>query len=134
MSDKVNIFEQASRLKLRFTTPVGELSAEQLWDLPLTGTRSLDAVAVSLNDQLNKSEVKSFVSSTSTADKLVQLRFDIAKYIIEVRKEEKQAAADKAENASKRKLLKEAIAAKQNEQLLSGDLAALEKKLAELDD
>ena len=32
----MNIFERASRRKLRFDTVVGLLATEQLWELPLT--------------------------------------------------------------------------------------------------
>jgi hypothetical protein len=35
----MNIFEQATRAKIRFSTPVGMLSVEDLWDLPLTSTQ-----------------------------------------------------------------------------------------------
>ena len=41
--------------------------------------------------------------------------------------------AMKAEKASQRKLLREAIAAKEHEELLSGDTAALKAKLAALE-
>ena len=34
----MDIFEQASRLKLRFPSPLGTLSTEDLWHLPLTST------------------------------------------------------------------------------------------------
>jgi len=44
----MNIFERAARAKVRFSSAVGELTTEQLFDLPLTATGnrlSLDAVA-----------------------------------------------------------------------------------------
>ena len=48
----VNIFEQASRNKLRFDTNIkGVISTEDLWDLPLTsdtGRVNLDDIAKAL--------------------------------------------------------------------------------------
>ena len=49
------MFEKASRLKLRFSTSIGMLSAEDLWDLPLSsrnGTANLDDVARNLDVDL----------------------------------------------------------------------------------
>ena len=67
------MFEQASRLKLRFTTARGSLSVEDLWDLPLTSTTgkpNLDDIAKSLNRELRAtSEETSFVEPNATPRK-----------------------------------------------------------------
>lgn len=131
---EINLFEIASRSKFRFETRRGEITAEQLWDIALTGADSVDAIAVGLNDALQKSSTKSFVTASTATDKELQLKFDLVKYVISVRVAEVTARAAKAEKASKRKALNEAIAAKENEELLSGSVEELKKRRAELDD
>lgn len=61
----INIFEQTSRLKLRFDTTKGMLTAEDLWDLPLTsdaGKANLDDVAQSLHRELKDAETELLLS------------------------------------------------------------------------
>ena len=134
MTKEVNIFELASREKLRFNTGRLQVTVEQLWELPLTGANSLDTLAVELDAAIRNTAPRSFVTNSATAaDKTLQLQFDIVKHVIDVRVAERKAKAEKAEKASQRKLLHEAIAAKEHEELLSGDTAALKAKLAALE-
>ena len=65
MENNVNVFEVASRQKLRFDTARGQVSAEDLWDLPLTSTTgkpNLDAIAVDLHNKMSQSNL-SFVAN-----------------------------------------------------------------------
>jgi hypothetical protein len=50
----MNIFEQATRRAIRFESAKGDLSVEQLWDLPLQSRNQfdLDTVAKTVNRQL----------------------------------------------------------------------------------
>lgn len=126
------LFELAAREKLRFETPRGQLSVESLWDLPLSSAAniSLDSIAVALDTAIRSSAPKSFVSnSTSTENKMLTLKFDIVSHIISVRLAENKAKAESNEKAAQRRMLQEAIAAKKNEQLLSGDVDALQARL-----
>lgn len=133
MSD-LNLFEIASRSKFRFETKRGEITAEQLWDIALTGNDSVDAIAINLNDALQKSSTKSFVTTSNPADKETQLKLELVKYVISVRLAEAAVRAEKAEKAAQRRVLREAIAAKETEELLSGSADDLKKRLAELED
>ena len=107
----MNIFEKASRLKLRFN--VGSrlnLTVENLWDLPLTHTKGedLDHIAIELQEKLSTNE-KSFVvqQSKNKETQLNQLKFDIVKYIIDVRLEEQKVANLERQRAQEIATLKE---------------------------
>lgn len=101
------MFEQAGRLKLRFETARGALSAEDLWDLPLTSTRqvNLNDIAIGLHNQM-KNDTVSFVEDVDKPDAALQLRFDIVKHVIEVKKTERRVAAEaNAKAEQKQKIL-----------------------------
>ena len=98
MTKEVNIFELASREKLRFNTGRLQVTVEQLWELPLTGANSLDTLAVELDAAIRNTAPRSFVTNSATAaDKTLQLQFDIVKHVIDVRVAERKAKAEKAE-------------------------------------
>lgn len=56
----MSIFQQASRSKLRFATQLGNLSTEDLWDLPLTSVKgvSLKSIATDLQKQITAQPMK----------------------------------------------------------------------------
>jgi hypothetical protein len=130
------MFDQATRQKLRFTSSRGELSVEELWDLPLTsmvGKPNLDDIALSLHRELRSTaEVASFVDEKSKTDPTVQLRFDIVKHIIDTRKEENQKEAKRRESAETKQRLLEILAKKQDAHLEALPIEELQKKIAEL--
>jgi hypothetical protein len=121
------MFEKASRLKLRIPTNLGSLNAEDLWDLPLTSRNSLDldTVAKALHRSIKASEEESFITKTSKASETLQLRFDIVKYIIDVKMAEAEVEKTKSENKAKRQRILEIVAAKQNKELEDKPLAEL---------
>lgn len=127
------MFEKASRKKLRFETLKGNLTAEDLWDLPLL-TRgnglSLDNIAKGLNKQIKEADEDSFVVEKSTANTTLELKFDIVKYIIKVKLEEKEIRENLlAKKAQKEKILS-IISKKEDESLENTSLEDL-KKMAE---
>lgn len=120
------MFEKASRLKIRFDSPKGALSVEDLWDLPLTsntGKANLDDIAKVLHAELKRDDGVSFVTKTNPAKVIPQLKFDIVLHIIEVRVAENDAAAARQANREKKQKLMELIERKQD--------AALEGKSIE---
>lgn len=130
----MSIFEKASRKKLRWITPVGTLSVEDLWDLPLTNPNgvSLDSIAVACHEAIGEDKTKSFVKATSTADTTSKLRFDIVKHIIDVRLEEQDKAAKASETRAKKQKLMEVIARKQDASLEEMGIDDLQKMVDEL--
>lgn len=127
----MNNFEKATRLRLRFETSRGNLNVKDLWRLPLA---ELDKLAIALNKQLKESSEESFIKAKSKDNKLLELRFDIVKHIIETllsEDEEKKKAADKR---AKREQLLELIAKKKNQELEGKSLEELEAELTKLED
>lgn len=132
----INIFEQASRLNLQFGTNKGSLSVSDLWQLPLTSKTglSLDGIAIGLHTAIKDvGEIKSFVDEKSmVGTELLQLRFDIVKHIIDVRKTENQAKLAEADRKEKKQKLLDLLAQKDNEELNSLSREEIQKRLADL--
>lgn len=132
----MDIFERASRKKLRFTTTIGDLSADDLWDLSLDkGRANLDAIAADLHGKIqvpgNFSLVNPDKVSATQADN--ELRFEIVKHIVGVKMAKADAAKAAAARRAERDTLLAAAARKQGEVVDSMDLDAIRKRMAELD-
>ena len=129
-------FELAARSKLRFESPKGLLSAEDLWDLPLTskaGQANLDDIAKNLNRSLKEADGEvSFVKPVVKTSDTMQAKFDIVKYVIDVKVAERDTAAEAADKAAKKQKLMELIAAKQDAALTALGVEDLQKMLADL--
>lgn len=111
------MFEKASRLKLRFSTPQGTLSAEDLWDLPLTSNSNranLDDIAKGLNRKLKNADEESFVNKPKMSESVDRLAFEIVKHVIEVRLQENEEAVKAQANKARKRQILELIAEKQN--------------------
>lgn len=129
----MDIFAQATRLSLRFVTSKGQVSVEDLWQMPLTSSRhtSLDSLARHYAQKLRDSDVGSFVEP-SKVDEGLQLRFDVVKYIIDTKLAERvEKTAAKAKQAQKEKL-QAIIEQKRDEQLSSKTIEELEQEIAKL--
>jgi len=122
------MFEKASRLRLRFETPKGLLSVEDIWHLPLTSTTgkaNLDDIAKDLNGLIQHQNIGSFVQGTAAVDTLVQLRFAIVLHVIKARLAENEAIRMSAAKAEQKQKLLGLIAQKQDEALGNKSLEEL---------
>lgn len=131
----INIFEQASKLGLRFTTNKGNATADDLWNLPLsssTGKINLDDIARSISAKIKESEVESFVNKSTTANTLEKLRLDVVKRVIEVKLEENEARKNEKETAARKQALLEALSNKKADSLTKMSEAELEEELKNL--
>jgi hypothetical protein len=129
------MFEKVIRLKLRFASPQGDLTAEDLWDLPLTSTRgraNLNDVAKAIARQLKTETEEDFVNPKSGANEILQLKLDTVKHVIQVLQTENEAAKIAAERRDKKERLLEMIARKQDQQLEGKPLEELQAMVAEL--
>ena len=128
-----NIFEKASRVKLRFSSAKGLLSVEELWDFPLSHSlkgNSLDSIAIDLYEKLSNTSRISFVNNTPKEASYTQLRFDIVKHIIDIRLAREAAELTALENKNKKQQILALINQKENEALGNQSLEDL-KKLAD---
>ena len=129
----MSIFEKASREKFRFKSTVGELTVEDLWDLPLTSLKgaNLNSIAVNLHNELASRNTVSFVDETSTsvADDKLRLAFEVVKHIIDVKKTERDAARLEKASKERRQEIMAIIEKKKREGLENLPIEELEKLL-----
>lgn len=134
MSD---IYKYAAQNTLRFASKRGDLTVEQLFQLPLKSQTGfdLDTVARSINAQLKGVSEESFVEDT-TADprkQALSVSLDIVKDVIATKQAENRAALSRQQKSAERKKILDVIAAKKDEKLTAASLEELEKQLAALD-
>lgn len=125
-----NLFEKASKQKLRFETSKGHLSTEDLWDLSLP---SLDKVAKGIHSQIKNSEEISFIKESSSANTELNLKMDIVKYIIDYKLHLKEAAQKRAEKEAHLAELKEIYKDKTKEEMKGLSKEDIAKRIAELE-
>ena len=129
------MFEKASRMKLRFNTPVGMIAVEDLWDLPLTSkaasATNLDDLARDLSKRVAETE-ESFVEKPAPKDIKTNLSFDIIKHIIKIRLEERDAAKAALQKKAKKAKILEILASKEDNAMQDMSEDDLKKMLEEL--
>lgn len=131
-----NLFLQATREKFRFESCKGDLSVEQLWDLPLTSRTGfdLDTVAKAVNANLKSSNEESFVNvSNNPAVSRLQAQLEVVKAIIEVKLARAEAAKKRVEKAAERQRLMEVLHSKKDQELQGLSLEEIERRLSQLD-
>ena len=130
---ETNIFEQASRQKLRINSVAGYITTEQLWDLPLKSSAvSLDEIAKNLHKEIKSCATESFVDDNVEVDPKFQLAFDIVLHIVKVKKEEQKIAQDKKLLDQKKARIMEAIAKKEDQKFDDASMDELKEMLADL--
>lgn len=130
----MSIFEQATRAKLRFSSTRGELTAEQLWDLPLQSKTGfdLDSVAKAANRDVKAVTEESFVTESNPASTKLVLALDVVKHIIAKKLKENQDNLQRAGRLAERDKLLNVLADKQDATLKGLSEEEIQKRLAEL--
>lgn len=132
----MSIFEQATRMKLRFLSSVGNLTVEDLWDLPLTvrGDRpDLDKVARSVYRDLRSLQEGSFVNvNPDPRVAELELKLEVAKHIIASKQADAATAQTAMENAERKRRLLSALASKQDAELMNMSREEIEAEIAKL--
>lgn len=137
----MNIFERAARSKLRYPSVKGELTTEDLWDLPLIASAratrdvkvDLDTIARSVSVTLRGMDQDSFVELKPDPRKgILELQLEILKHIIASKVADQQAAQTRADKAEQRRILTEALAQKETAEVGAMSKEEILSKLAEL--
>ena len=134
MSD-TSMFVTASRKKFRFASERGELTTENLWDLPLSSKNgfNLNSVAIAVHTELKSLSEESFVEvSTNPRRNDLEDMLQIVKYIISVKQGEAKAATELVAKQAMKRKLRDAIEAKEGEALIGASLDDLKAQLAAL--
>jgi hypothetical protein len=135
--ENINIFEQAVRQKTRFSTHRGVISAEQLWDMPLTSKSGfdLDTVGQGVVAELESSTTRSLVNAKPHPRAAeLELQLALIKHVIAFKQEENAANLAKAEKQAKRAKLIEQLGKKQDAAIEALSEDEIKKQLAALDD
>lgn len=132
-----NLFEYATRNKIRFSSVRGELTVEQLWDVPLRSKDdfNLNTVAKAANKALKDISEESFVETAKTPEHTKrELVLEIVKYVIDVKINEEDAAKRRAENKAEKDKLLKILVEKQEGKLSALSEAELKKRIAALEE
>ena len=133
----INIFEFASRNKLRFVSTRGELTLEQVWDVPLRSRDdfNLNTVAKAASKALKDATEESFVETSKTAAHVrLETALEVVKHVIDTRLSEETAAKKRADNKVEKEKLLAILAEKQDGKLSAMSEAELKKRIAAIDD
>ena len=131
-----NLFQQAARQKFRFLSIKGDLTVEQLWDMPLTarGGFDLDNVAKQVAAELKAAGEESFVQKNSNpAKSKLEAKLEIVKHIIATKLEEAERAVKADQRSEERQKLLAVLDRKQNAALEELTPEQLQARLAELE-
>ena len=131
-----DIFEFATRNKLRFNSTRGTLSLEQLWDVPLRSRDGfdLDSIAKEANRALKALTEESFVSTERTpAHDKAETILELVKHVIAVKLAEEATAKKRATNSAEKARLLEILAEKQAGALSALTEKEIQEKIAALD-
>jgi len=131
-----NLFEYATRNKIRFQSTRGELSVEQLWDVPLRSQDdfNLNAIAKAASKALKEISEENFIETTKTAEhRRREMSLEVVKYVIEAKLADETAAEKRAANKLEKEKLLEILAEKQAGKLSALSEAELKKRIAALE-
>ena len=130
------MYKFVAQNKLRFPSSRGELTVEQLFDLPLKSNSGfdLDNIARTIHKGIKDIGEESFVENNNDPrKKILESSLDIVKDVIKTKQEENAARLGKIKKTEERKKILDAMAAKKDQQLSQASFEELEAKLAALE-
>ena len=125
----LDIFEKATKTRLRYVTDQGTLATEDIWRLSL---EKLDDLAIGLRREVESSAGESFIEEDSQPNPETELAFEVVKHIINVKLAERKEFLERKDRAAKKAKLLELIAKKQDANLEGLSIAELTKQFEAL--
>jgi len=132
-----NIFQYATRTKLRFPSVKGNLTVEDLWDVPLRSKDdfNLNAIAKAANKAWKEINEESFVETARTPEHTRrETVLEVVKYVIETKLVEEEAAKTRAARKEEKEKLLAILAEKQEGKLSKLSEEAIKKRIEALED
>lgn len=126
----MNIFERATRLKLRFESGKGLISIEELWQLSL---EDLDAIAKKVNKKLKDEGEESFITTKTPRNTTLELELSVLKHIIKTKIDERDHAKLRAEKKTEAEFLKGLLLEKKTDQLKGLTPKQIENRIKQLE-
>jgi hypothetical protein len=133
----INVFEYATRNKIRFHSSRGELTLEQLWDVPLRSADGFDlnAVAKNANKALKEVSEESFVETKKTTQHVrLEITLDVIKNVIDAKLADEEAAKRRAANRVEKEKLLAILSEKQDGKLSELTEKQLRQRIAALEE
>ena len=127
--ESFDLFQEATRLKLRYQTSKGSINTEDLWELSLT---SLNDLAKELNKQCRELEEESFIDEKSSNDKRLEIAFELVKYIIRYKLNEKNNQQIEKERLTKKEQLISILRTKEEQELTQLSMEQIKEMLNNL--
>lgn len=125
-----NLFEMATRNKMRFPSTKGGLSVEYLWDL---SEKDLDVVYKNLKSQEAKSSEESLLDDANV-DPNLTAAIGIVRYIFTTKRKEKLAEKERINKKLTQKKYIDALSKKQDEAVEKMSEAELRAMIDSLED
>ena len=126
--NNVNVFEQATRTKLRFPFK-GNATVEDLWDLSV---EELDFIFKKLNTDLKLSSEESLLNKKNSADEILEMKITIIKHIVSVKQNEENDRVQARVKKDKKDKILEQLAKRDEAELTDKTRDQLLADLAEL--
>ena len=134
------MYKKASRLKLRFESSRGPLTAEMLWDLKITELKTMVKAQAEKLQKLEKpgddlSFLEEIITLNETKEiEIEKLRFDILKDVFITRKDEAKDAAADVKKKEELSHLREILRDKKEEELKKLSAEELEERIKKLEE
>lgn len=131
----MDVIVKALRNKYRFPSNKGQLTIEQLFDLPLQAKNGfdLDSVAKEISRELREQAEESFVDRGSNPRKVVlEESLSIVVFVIETKQAENALARDRAARAAEKQTLLDALHNARARELMNLSPEELQQRIAAL--